>query len=71
VAGPALRTHERSTVFEPTETRRAFARVRAACVPGEVPELRLLTSGEAVLAELCCRRLTVALPRAVTYVGPD
>jgi len=71
VAGPALRTHERSTVFEPTETRRAFARVRAACAPGEVLELRLLTSGEDVRVELRCRRLTVALPRTITYVGPD
>jgi len=71
VAGPALRTHRRSTVFEPTETRRAFTRVRAACAPGEVPELRLTTSGEDVRAELRCRRLTVALPRTITYVGPD
>jgi hypothetical protein len=71
VAGPALRTHQRSTVFEPTETRRAFARVRAACAPGEIPELRLTTSGEDVRAELRCRRLTVALPQTITYVGPD
>ena len=71
VAGPALRTHERSTVFEPTEARRAFARVRAACAPGEVPELRLTTSGEDVRAELRCRRLTVALPQTITYVGPN
>jgi hypothetical protein len=71
VAGSDLRTHERSTIFEPTETRRAFAQVQAACAPGEVPELRLLTSGEDVRVELRCRRLTVALPRAVTYVGPD
>ena len=71
VAGLALRTHERSTVFEPTETRRAFAQVRAACAPGEVPELRLNTSGEDVRAELRCRRLTIALPRTITYVGPD
>jgi len=71
VAGPALRTHERSTVFEPTEIRRAFARVRAVCAPGEVPELRLTTSGEDVRAELRCRRLKVALPQTITYVGPD
>lgn len=71
VAGPALRTHQRSTVFEPTETRRAFARVRAACTPGEIPELRLTARGEDVLAELRCRRLTVTLPRAITYVGPN
>lgn len=71
VAGAGLPTHQRSTVFETRETRRAFARVQAACAPGEVPELRLTTSGEDVQAELRCRRLTVPLLRVITYVGPD
>ncbi|MBF9221324.1 DUF2931 family protein [Hymenobacter ruricola] len=71
VAGAGLPTHERSTVFEPRETRRAFARVQAACTPGEVPELRLTASGEDVRVELRCRRLTVPLRRVITYVGPD
>jgi len=71
MAGPALRTHQRSTVFEPNETRRAFTQVRADCAPGEAPELRLTTSGEDVRADLHCRRLTVALPQTITYVGPD
>ncbi|MBO2012190.1 DUF2931 family protein [Hymenobacter negativus] len=71
VAGTDLPTHERSTVFEPRETRRAFARVQAACAPGEVPELRLTTSGEDVRVELRCHHLTVPLLRAITYVGPD
>jgi hypothetical protein len=71
VAGAGLPTHQRSTVFEPREIRRAFARVQASCAPGEVPELRLTTSGEDVRAELRCRRLTVPLRRLITYVGPD
>lgn len=71
VAGAHLPTHQRSTVFEAAETRRAFARVQAACAPGEVPELLLTTSGEHVLAALHCRRLAVPLPQVITYVGPD
>ena len=71
VSGAGLPTHQRSTVFEPRETRRAFARVQAACAPGEVPELRLSASGEDVRAELRCRRLTVPLLQAINYVGPD
>lgn len=68
-AGPSLRAHRHSTVFEPTETRRASTRLRA-CAPGEVPELHLATSGEYVRTDLLSRCLTVMLPRAVTYGGP-
>jgi hypothetical protein len=71
VAGAGLTTHERCTIFEPRETRRAFAQVQAACAPGEVPELRFITSGEDVRVELRCRRLTVPLLWAITYVGPN
>lgn len=71
VAGAGLPTHQRSTVFEPRETRRAFARVQATCALGEVPELRLTANGEDVGVELRCRRVTVPLWRVITYVGPD
>ena len=71
VTGAGLATHQRSTVFEPTETRRAFAQVQASCGPGEVPELLLLTLGENVRVQLRSRRRVVELQRVITYVGPE